>query len=340
MPPEASPQPLLTLAIPTYNRAPNLEHLLSALAPQLAALPQVELLVSDNASPDSTESVMRRLLAAGLPCRYLRNPVNIGADANFLQCYRQAAGKYVWIFGDDDFLFPGALARIVSLLAQADYDLVYLNPFGFLDQPDERHLARPDAPALCFTSPQAFVHNVNLRGDLIMLSAVIVNKLWLEQHPHPAYEEGNDTNLLQIGWVFTALRFFRRGLLFERGLYSVCEFDPKRRFDIIRVFGVNWAQAARRWLAPGPLLETVLNEQLYAWFPTNWYGMRRNPTHTIIREPVRQMRPIYGNRPLFWLFTWPLLAWPLPLAGAWLALTRLLRRIDLALNRILHKPLP
>ena len=133
--------PLLTIAIPTYNRASNLELLLSGLAPQLKKLPQVELIVSDNASPDSTEELMRRLLDEGLSCRYIRNSTNIGSDLNFLQCYREAAGKYVWIFGDDDYLFPCAAARVVSLLDQAEYDRVYLAPSGFAHTPNERGVA-------------------------------------------------------------------------------------------------------------------------------------------------------------------------------------------------------
>lgn len=331
--------PLLTIAIPTYNRAPNLELLLSGLAPQLKTLPQVELIVSDNASPDSTEELMRRLLDEGLSCRYIRNSTNIGSDLNFLQCYREAAGKYVWIFGDDDYLFPGAVARVVSLLEQAEYDLVYLAPSGFVHAPNERGVADPNAPAIPFHSPRAFVHAVYLRGDLILLTSVIANKAWIEQHSHQNYETGRSTNLLQMGWVFTALEHFRHGLLIERGLYTCCEVNPQRAWDAIRVFGVNWANVARHWLSPGRLLDAVLNEQLYAWFPTSWYGFRRRPEETIIHEPVRQMLPVYGDRLMFWIVTWPLLAWPMLPAGGWLALIRILRRADLALNRLLHRPL-
>lgn len=339
MPSSLSHAPLLTVVVPTYNRAANLELLLSGLAPQLAALPQVELIVSDNASPDSTEPLMRRVLAEGLRCRYIRNPVNIGPDRNFLQCYREAAGRYIWIFSDDDYIFPNTLARIVTLLERNEYDVLYLAPFGFMSIPNERGLARPDAPAIEFDSARAFVHAVNLRGDLILLSSVIVNKSNLERQGHADYETGKSTNLLQMGWVFTALKNFRRGLLVERGLYACCEDNPQRPWDAIRVFGVNWATAARHWLPPGPLLEAVLTEQLYSWFPTHWYGFRRRPHHTIIHEPVRQMRQVYGDRVLFWILAWPLLAWPMLPAGGWLAFLRILRRADLALNRLIHKPL-
>jgi abequosyltransferase len=49
-----SAKPLLTIAIPTYNRAGYLKELLSILADQLKDEPRVELIISDNASPDET----------------------------------------------------------------------------------------------------------------------------------------------------------------------------------------------------------------------------------------------------------------------------------------------
>jgi glycosyltransferase involved in cell wall biosynthesis len=44
-------RPLLTIAIPTYNRSACLTQLLEALRPQLVGESRVELIVSDNASP-------------------------------------------------------------------------------------------------------------------------------------------------------------------------------------------------------------------------------------------------------------------------------------------------
>jgi abequosyltransferase len=334
---EVRSRPLLTIAIPTFARAANLALLLRTLKPEVAALPEIELLVSDNASPDETESVVRQFLQDGLRCRYIRNAENIGADSNFLQCYQQASGKYLWIFGDDDVIFPGALAHILRFLTAEECDLIYLTPFGFVTEPNERRLANPRPNVFAFTDPRAFVHAVGLRGDLILLSAVIVNKDSIGSHPHPDFDEGRDTNLIQLGWTFTAVRHMRRALIFERGLYAVCEFNPQRRFDIIRVFGVNWAAAAVRHFEPGsPLHTAVLNDQLYSWFPTHWYGMRRKPDHTIIRDPVGQMKPIYRRFPLFWLCTYPLLAWPMLPAGGWLALWRTIRKLDRWLNRRLH----
>ena len=58
-------RPLLTIAIPTYNRSAFLSELLDCLLPQLLAEPRVELLISDNASPDDTLQLLRILSHPG-----------------------------------------------------------------------------------------------------------------------------------------------------------------------------------------------------------------------------------------------------------------------------------
>ena len=328
-------RPLLTIAVPTYNRSANLALLLTNLAPQIAEFPQVELLISDNASPDDTEAVVQRFIATGLRCRYIRNAENLNTDPNFLQCYQQARGQYVWIIGDDDVLFPGALAYILPYLAGEPIDIAFVVPIPFDYQPNETGLANPAPAGYHYTRPEAFLHSVGLRSDLILVSSVIVNKDNIEREPHPDFKIGFDTKLLQLGWTFTALKRMKRAVLLERGLLAVCGLNPQRMMDIIWVFGVNWELMARTFIGhDNPLYTALLKDQLYSWFVTNWYGTRRNPTHTIIRDPVGQTRPIYGRFALYWLCVYPLLAWPMFPAGCWLFVWRTLRKLDLALDRM------
>ena len=327
--------PLLTIARPTYNRSANLALLLRNLAPQIAEFPKIELLISDNASPDDTEAVVRRLIAEGLRCRYIRNPENLDADPNFLQCYEQAAGTYVWIIGDDDIIFPGALAYILPYLSGEPVDLAFVASIPFDHEPNETGLADPQPRVYSFSGSDAFVHAVGLRSDLVLISSVIVNKQTVEREPHPDFTTGYKTQLLQLGWTLTALSRMRRALLFERGLIAVCGLGPRRGFDMARVFGVNWERMAATFVGKDTQVYTaLLKDQLYSWFVTHWYGSRRNPGMATLHDPVGQMRPIYGRFALFWLCVYPLLAWPMFPAGCWLFVWRTIRKLDLALNRM------
>src|ERR1017187_8226460 len=169
-----STKPLLTIAIPTYNRARNLRELLSLLFDQLATEPRVELIVSGNASPDETPAVIEEYRRLGLTFRYIRNETNTGPDGNILQCLEQARGKYVWIFGDDDILAADAIRVVTTCLDADEYALVYVNHFGY------RHgLRMPNVPdsrrdPIVFADPRKFVRRVHLL--LTFISGNIVNK--------------------------------------------------------------------------------------------------------------------------------------------------------------------
>ena len=105
--------PLLTIAVPTYNRAMYLKEFLSSIFDQLVAEPRVELIISDNASTDQTSEIVEDYSGRGLQIRYLRNESNTGMDANILQCFQQARGTYVWVFGDDDLILAGSMEKIL-----------------------------------------------------------------------------------------------------------------------------------------------------------------------------------------------------------------------------------
>ena len=47
-------------------------------------------------------------------------------DGNFVQCFKKATGKYIWLLGDDDFLKDGALNKIMLELNGSEYGLVHL----------------------------------------------------------------------------------------------------------------------------------------------------------------------------------------------------------------------
>jgi glycosyltransferase involved in cell wall biosynthesis len=93
--------PLVTIAIPTYNRADG--YLRIALESALSqTYPQVEVLVSDNCSSDGTPDLLRSIEDPRLV--YHRHEQNIGAANNFNFCLEQARGRYFLLLSDDDMI--------------------------------------------------------------------------------------------------------------------------------------------------------------------------------------------------------------------------------------------
>jgi glycosyltransferase involved in cell wall biosynthesis len=109
-------EPLVTIAIPTYNRAAKLQRAAgSALAQSHAAL---EVLISDNASDDGTEALCRELANSDVRVRYLRSAVDRGPTANFNRLFAEARGDYVMMLSDDDWLEPDYVERCLAGLGE------------------------------------------------------------------------------------------------------------------------------------------------------------------------------------------------------------------------------
>lgn len=96
-------KPLVTIGIPTYNRADG--YLRECLACALnQTYENVEVIVSDNCSNDRTSALMRSISDSRL--RYIRHEKNIGPANNFNYCLKQARGAYFLLLHDDDLIDP------------------------------------------------------------------------------------------------------------------------------------------------------------------------------------------------------------------------------------------
>src|SRR3990167_10199807 len=95
---------ILTIGIPTWNRFPYLKENLEAIFREVVKLPdiRIEILISDNASTDETQTYCESLAKQYSFVTYLRNKENLGANKNFQQVMQNAQGDYIWLMGDDD----------------------------------------------------------------------------------------------------------------------------------------------------------------------------------------------------------------------------------------------
>ena len=110
----SAPDPLVTIAIPTFNRASWLKTcVISALS---QTYPNFEVLVSNNASSDETVQVLSRFRDPRL--RILTQRENIGLLPNWNSCVANAKGEYLLLVSDDDRLAPWILERCMALFSQ------------------------------------------------------------------------------------------------------------------------------------------------------------------------------------------------------------------------------
>jgi glycosyltransferase involved in cell wall biosynthesis len=102
--------PKVTIAIPTLNRV---EYLKLAIESALAqTYPNIELIVSNNASTDGTEHYLETLNDSRL--RVLHQSKSLSMLENWNACVVAASGEYFLLLSDDDLLEGNAIEALVA----------------------------------------------------------------------------------------------------------------------------------------------------------------------------------------------------------------------------------
>jgi glycosyltransferase involved in cell wall biosynthesis len=330
----ADTRPLLTIAIPTYNRARFLNELLKVLCEQLLSEPRVELIISDNASIDETPAVVQEYRDRGLQLQYLRNASNLGADSNILNCFEQARGKYVWIMGDDDLVLTDAIHKIVSYLEVKEYDLVYVNSYSFEDPNSPRALSAPKKPVE-IENPKEFVRRVHV--FLTFISGNIVNKDRVMASKPGRLSSLLGTNLVQLGWIYTALNGYARGLYVHEKLVGM-RINNTGGYRLLQVFGPNLKDITERWLQNQAMKRLIINGALQTFWP-NILLEFKSLSSGFEREsaPEEVLTTVFKDNFRYWIFVYPILIAPPPIAMCWFFVLRILNRADRLLGSILMR---
>ena len=115
---------LLSICIPTYNRADKLKMCLDCVFKAVDLRDDVEIIVSDNCSTDETNSVIMKYSKMSNFHSY-RNNTNLGFNGNMsLLIDNYAHGHYCWIIGDDDLLDSDAINLIYPILKSKKHPFI------------------------------------------------------------------------------------------------------------------------------------------------------------------------------------------------------------------------
>ncbi len=295
-------QPIITIAIPTYNRASSLRSSLNSIVKQVNAIEcgwnKIEVLVSDNCSTDETPIVVQDI---GLThVNYVRNTSNLGMEGNFLSCFQQAQGTLVWIFSDDDLLIDGVLKKLLALAEEKRIDLIYLRPkylFGELDS--------FSSESVNFSFEQVCVEYFALRanGVLSFLSAVIVNKhRYLELREDENIKRYSGTWLAHYEWIYTLLA---SGDTFFMASKSVirARTGATGGYDLFKVFGEYYLAIANEKLPNRPRMrEDFKKAMLYFHIPGFILRTRLNNFGNFEYQPHRIAKQVINSYGYSWFY--------------------------------------
>ncbi|BEI38389.1 hypothetical protein PHIN8_03330 [Polynucleobacter sp. HIN8] len=317
--------PILSIAIPTWNRATYLAETLKQLTSELRSVnqPTVEILVSDNGSTDKTSEVIDRCHHEGLKLTSIRNSENIGSDANIAQCFNLAKGKYVLILGDDDVFVDGGLKALLDLLEKNDYGVVCMRSYSFDSDFSKEHPGGEGAPQF-FENVDNFFKKL---GPLItLISVCVINK---ELLPDVDASVFCGSNLVQVHLVARAAIAAKRNVFFNRYLIA-CKRNNSGGYSFSKIFVANFfgimeTYIGSRFTEKG--LKNLESRMMLGFYPFYLYKMRVYGDNELTKRDRLIYEKRFKGRWQYEMVLAPILSWPRPFAVFWGALSTLLGRI-------------
>jgi glycosyltransferase involved in cell wall biosynthesis len=248
--------PSVSVGMPVFNGEQFIRYALDSLLEQ--SFSDFELIISDNASIDGTESICREYAARDARIRYVRQPTPLGAWPNFEFVLSEARGKYfIWAACDDT----------------RSSDFIELN-FRFLSEnPEYVASTCPNRFEGQNSDAKNFV-NFSLDGEVFERFIQFFNHCWLS---HGIFYSLIRTDILRncnvVGKTFLASDW-------AIDLYLASKGKINRTKDGYAIFGVQGASSA------SDVFKTSRNDGIELLLP--FYRLARYVTDLTTSFPLGQ----------------------------------------------------
>ena len=223
--------PILTIAVPTWNRAAILDKALAALLPQIENnKDSIEVVISDNASDDNTKQVIETYVTKfnALNIVHFTQSENTGYYGNFKKCRELSNGDYFWLLSDNDYVANGLIDYILDILKGHKPSFIFLR-----DWKHDANVAKNSKFASKSYSVKDAIETFNYRTTLI--SAVIFNN-----------DKSNDTKLFNTfnGNTFLGFAYFLQSLNNKNDAFEIIGTslfinDTKVSFNAFKSFAID-----------------------------------------------------------------------------------------------------
>ncbi|WP_431265248.1 glycosyltransferase family 2 protein [Roseateles chitinivorans] len=265
---------LLTIIVPTYNRAACLRMLLDALSVELRGLEdRVDVVIGDNASADDTPAATAAFAGRWPATRVLRHPQNLGPDENFCRCVEAVRTSYFWIIGDDDLPRAGAIPALLAMLDTHQPDLVYLSSRWTQTLTSHDEAGSLGALGATRLDRRDFARRVHVWTTFI--SGSIVKR---SLAPDASLRQFTGSLLVQLGWILGALRQGRHFI----HVASPCVLATSGNsggYGVLKVFGNNFQRVTREALSADDdqraMAEDIIRRASIAFLPDLVWGFRQ-----------------------------------------------------------------
>ena len=231
------PEPLVSICIPTYNRAGMIHKAIESALAQ--TYENIEVIVVDNASTDNTASVAASYADKRL--KYVKNDRNLGLFGNFNRCVEEASGAYVHILHSDDYIDPDFTASCMAFFRTHPSVVLTTTGARIVGPGGESDISYSKTDFL-LAAPEGFRRLLAERSFIVCPSVMIRSDMYREaglynlEYPYSSdyYLYLKIARAHDIGFVAAACLYYRQGEHSEsyRFLFS----SPQGYLDMLRIF--------------------------------------------------------------------------------------------------------
>lgn len=224
----------------------------------------IEILVSDNGSVDDTLKQLNAIEKNNLNFRFWSNEKNLGPDANFLKLIREAKGKFLWLFGDDEFMLENALKSTINYLEK-------YGDFGLFHISNSKR-----KKVLTFRNKVKYMKEVNF--GISFITAHIFNREKIDFSID--YDELCGNNLIQEYFYFQAMQNSEENGIIKDRIFSSERADNVGGYRLFEVFAVNQSNVLKYFEIKGMngrIRKNINKLMCIDFFPNYIIQFRSNP---------------------------------------------------------------
>lgn len=245
-------RPLLSICIPTYNRAVVLKKTLDSLVQNKAFDETVEVVVSDNNSTDNTQEVGEYYASHYPNIKYYRNKENV-RDENFPLSMDRAKGEYIKLLKDNIVMSDSSLEYMRENIInnrQIKTPLFFTNGVVFGVNKKESYK--------CTDFDDFFVHTS------YQITSIVYFGCWREDWERVVDKTRySELQLSQVDWIFQVLNLKKEALLLNRRYYCMFDVGKGKRtgYNWFKVHVDNYYTIVRKYVESGAISRKALQKE-------------------------------------------------------------------------------
>jgi glycosyltransferase involved in cell wall biosynthesis len=285
---------LISICIPTFNRANLLKNTLTSIFNQNANLDDFEIVISDNCSTDDTEQVVLEFAQKFTNIKYYKLPTEISGDNNIVNSLSSAKGQYLKLCNDTALFENGCINSLIEMIKVNNIE----KPIIFLPNTDKKQI---------FNYGENFNTFININSFLT--TSILAIGIWKEDY--------DKLNHIQDAFEYKlpALNLLRKNfeqknnfLIFNKKIFSVQYVPNKGGYNIIEVFVTNYLGIVLRKEYKKNNLKLLVFEKeklkVLLKFVAPWMKLLKKPNSGFtfsIKGANKKLFKVYYYNPLYYL---------------------------------------